>query len=132
VYYYREPGLPDGLHIFEPKITIWVYFGRPGKENFWCISLPNGILIDVLVYIFYGHFGIFVATCVGIFLLILVYCTQKKMAILQNTRDSEIAFPTLHNFFSPRPFRKVSTKTTLFNSCQDKHQPFHLHQDALR
>jgi hypothetical protein len=36
-------GLPDGLHIFEPKIPIWVNFGAPYID--W----------TMLIYIFFGR-----------------------------------------------------------------------------
>jgi hypothetical protein len=71
-----EPGLPDGIHIFKPKLPILVYF-----EGY-----------------FNGRFGIFCGYfiyCMGIWYLllsfgivfpVLVCCAKKNLATLLSSR----------------------------------------------
>jgi hypothetical protein len=53
-------GLPDGIHIFKPKIPIGVNFGV--LVNFTAIGsilLPFRLFNGHLVSMFCGHFGIY-------------------------------------------------------------------------
>jgi hypothetical protein len=56
------PGLPDGTHIFKPKIPIWVNFGGSYIGRYWHIFWP----------LFWGHLVYFEAILVY-FEAILVY-----------------------------------------------------------
>jgi hypothetical protein len=44
-----QQGLPDGIHIFLPKITIRVNLERPWNENVWVISRSFGLFSNYLV-----------------------------------------------------------------------------------
>jgi hypothetical protein len=51
-----RPGLPDGTHIFIPKIPIWVYFGGPWNWKRLVYFYRN---LDYLTFgLGYGHFKI--------------------------------------------------------------------------
>jgi hypothetical protein len=45
-----EPGLPDGIHIFKPKIPIWANFGGRWNEKCYNILWLCGICYGHLVY----------------------------------------------------------------------------------
>jgi hypothetical protein len=45
-----QPGLPDGKHIFLPKIPILIYFGGPYRGKFWYIVWSFGRFNEDLVY----------------------------------------------------------------------------------
>jgi hypothetical protein len=41
-HYVCPAGLPDGIHICIPKISIWEYFGGPCNVKCWYILMPFG------------------------------------------------------------------------------------------
>jgi hypothetical protein len=106
-------GLPDGIHIFKPKIQCWVNFGGSFNEDVGIfyylvyvvairyISWPFGLFYVYLVYfmaiwyilclfgIFYGYLVYFTAIwyilwLFGICFPILVCCTKKNLATLHH------------------------------------------------
>jgi hypothetical protein len=48
-------GLPEGIHIFKPKIPIWVNFGGPWNGKCRYILRPFGTFYGPLVYVLCGH-----------------------------------------------------------------------------
>jgi hypothetical protein len=67
--------------LFEPKISIWVNFGRSCNRRCWYVLWPFGI--------FYRHLGYFMTIlytlCLfGTFFLVWVYCVDKDLATLVN------------------------------------------------
>jgi hypothetical protein len=72
-------------YIFNPKIRLWVNFGRWKMfgifRAIWSILRPTGI--------FYGHFGTFCGHLV-LFLPVLVCCTEKNLATLSHTHSTKV------------------------------------------
>jgi hypothetical protein len=71
-------GLPDGIHIFKPKIQIWENFGGPWNGKGCYILWPFGI-----TYCHLAHF-MAISNLVAIWYIfpILVYCVKINLATL--------------------------------------------------
>jgi hypothetical protein len=72
----RGQVLPDGICIFIPKMPFWVNFGVSCNERCWYFfgHFVHFIAIWYILWPFGGHFGMF--------LPVLVYCTNKSLATL--------------------------------------------------
>jgi hypothetical protein len=76
-------GLPDDMHIFKPKIPIWINFWRVFQwmmmvyfMAIWYIILPFRIFCGNLVYFIF----------IWYIFPILVCCTKKNLATLPRRR----------------------------------------------
>jgi hypothetical protein len=79
--------------IFKPKIQIWVNFGRSCNGRCFVFLGP--------FWLFYGqmvHFMViwYILLSFGIFLPVLVYCTEKNLATLSVTRANWLLCDTMY------------------------------------
>jgi hypothetical protein len=71
------------IHIFKPKIPLWIHFGRPRNGKGWLYSSAIWNLpIMVIRYILlpFGNLGS--SKLVYLFSNVLVYCVKKNLATL--------------------------------------------------
>jgi hypothetical protein len=101
------PGLPDGIHIFKPKIQIWVNFGGSCKVGVFCVHLVYFTAICHILHMDIWHISWLLHRYI---FLILVSCRKKNLATLSDTR------PEIPNLKMKLGF-KISPETTLPCEC---------------